>query len=283
MTGGVRTAPCSWPISYSTCNQGESEIVQSYFSMPASGMATYEQMAVGYLWRWTGRSLGTCQVKVRPAKNDLHPGVSTFNGFGPFTDGGWGGLWRPVIIDGLWYNLGCGDGCGGDSCHCNTVGPTTLRLPGPIASVTSVVIDGVPVSPSAYRVDNSNLLVRQDGQAWPRCQQMDLPDGAVGTFDVTYQRGVAVPAGGDVCAGVLALELWKASCNDDSCGLPKRIQTITRQGVTVAMIDNFNDVKAGATGIWIIDAWLASLNQVPRRARVLSPDLRRPRVTTFGG
>jgi hypothetical protein len=95
---------------------------------------------------------------------------------------------------------------------------------------------------------------------------------------VTYVRGVRVPEGGEIAAGVLALELAKAACNDNTCQLPKRMQTMTRQGVTVAMLDSFDDVDKGHTGIWIIDSWVASMTKTPVRPTVLSPD--KPRHAT---
>src|SRR3546814_4772015 len=50
-----------------------------------------------------------------------------------------------------------------------------------------------------------------------------------------------------ISAGRLANELAKAACNDKSCGLPQRVQSITRQGVTVAVLDSFDDIDTGHT------------------------------------
>src|SRR3546814_2256809 len=49
---------------------------------------------------------------------------------------------------------------------------------------------------------------------WPTCQNMNLADGAEDTWSVTYVKGYAVPKGGQVAAGMLAVELAKAACND---------------------------------------------------------------------
>jgi hypothetical protein len=106
---------------------------------------------------------------------------------------------------------------------------------------------------------------------------MGAPAGGPNTWQVDYLLGQPVPIGGQIAAGVLACELAKAACSDGSCQLPQRIQTITRQGVTIAMIDSFDDVSHGATGIWIIDSWVSSIVNTPVPSRVYSPDIPRPR------
>lgn len=259
----VRTGPCDWPIAYPGCTPGE-PIPEPLSSLPASGMV--EQMAVSYLWNWTGKNYGVCTHTVRPCRQDCMDGVSSWNGSGPYT--GVGTPWTPVIVDGLWFNVGCGV-CG-DRCGCD--GHAPLRLPGPVADVQAVIEDGAVLDPATYRVDNNTLLVRTDGRAWSPCG-----------LEITYGIGVAVPEGGQVAAGVLANELAKAACGDKSCGLPQRVQTITRQGVSIAMLDAFDDIDKGHTGIWLIDSWIASVTRAPLRARVLSPDVPRqsPRRTTW--
>lgn len=258
------SGPCSWPVSYAACTGGVRP--EPLASMPASGIEIFEGMAAEYLWDWTGQVFGVCSVAVRPCRQDCADDVSTFWGSGPMVDGF--GAWRPVIIDGLWYNLGCGR-CR-DSCACHRV--ASLKLPGPIASVTSVTIDGEVLDPSAYYVDNGDTLIRVDGGEWPRCNDYSRPTTEPGTWEVVYDRGTSVPVGGQVAAGVLAVQLAKASCGDKTCDLPQRVQTITRQGVTVAMLDAFDDIDSGHTGIWIIDSWIASVTKSPRRSAVLSPD-----------
>jgi hypothetical protein len=260
-------APCSWPIDYSACGGG---LPEPLASLPASGVAVFEEMAATYLWDWTGRKYGQCEVTLRPCRQPCYEGVSTF----------WGGAggplaapFTPVLIQGAWLNIGCGS-CG-DTCGCDST--ASLRLPGPIASVQQVQIDGEVLSSLAYRVDNGRFLVRTDGGRWPTCQNMNLMDGQEDTWSVTYTKGTAVPKGGQVAAGRLANELAKAACGDKSCGLPQRVQSITRQGVTVAVLDSFDDIDTGHTGIWLIDSWVASVVNRPRKWRVLSPDRMPPR------
>src|SRR5699024_472918 len=134
-----------------------------------------------------------------------------------------------------------------------------------------VRIDGNVLPDSAYRVDYGNILIRTDGQTWPAVQDMLADPSELNTFEVTYKRGIEVPAGGQFAAGVLACELAKAYCGDQTCELPKRVQTVTRQGVTVGFMDQFEGLEEGKTGIWSIDSWIASVNRVGTFASVMSP------------
>lgn len=255
----------TWPVSYAECDTFGPEACWT-----PTAKATWERIAAEYLWNWTGRGYGLCPVAVRPCRSDCYryPGASA------------GGAWSPVLIGGRVYNIGCWV-CG-DDCSCDGV-TAALRLPGPIDSVTGITIDGVLLDDEAYRVDNGSVLVRLDGSGWPTCQDMSSPATEAGTWVVDYVRGVPVPAGGQIAAGVLAVELAKAACGDASCQLPRRVQTITRQGVTVALLDAFDDVGKGRTGVWLIDSWVASVTGAPRGGSVRSVDVPHPRhrVTTW--
>jgi hypothetical protein len=254
-------------------------------SLDPAEQELYEAMAAQYLWNWTGRALGTCPVLARPCRSDC-PGASltSFWGLGPYSPGSasGGARWGPVLVNGQWFNITCGT-CR-DECSCG--GPPALRLPGPVASITQVLIDGVVLpQPGHYRVDNHTLLVRTDGEAWPTCQDMSAPTTAENTFEVSYLYGATVPPQGQLAAGVLACELGKAAAQDPSCLLPRRLQTIARQGVTMTFLDSMDDLDKGRTGIWVVDSWVASLMNPPVSGRVFSVDIPRPRVrvTTWDG
>ena len=270
----IRTAPCQWDAlwCHPDGSMNDTPACEPLASMPASGAALWVDAATEFLWRWTGRRFGTCEVTVRPCRSDCMAGMSTFGqvpGSYPFITG----PWLPVMIGGSWYNLGCGTCL--DDCSCSTVG--SLRLPGPVDSVQSVVIDGETLDPALYRVDNAGLLVRQDGGLWPICQDM-AATGGDGTWSVTYTWGIPVPVGGRIAAGVLACELAKSACGDTSCQLPQRWRTITREGVTIQALDTFDDLTEGHTGIYVIDSWVSSIMYSPRAKSVRSPDYRGPRM-----
>jgi hypothetical protein len=255
--------PCTWPISYVGC-----ATCTPFVGMAPADQTAFEEMATSFLWRWTLRQFGVCSTVIRPCRNDC-TSWSTFWGKGPYPWGSAAGSW-PVLVAGKWYNVR--DCTCGSSCSCKV--PNSVRLPGPVSAVTQVMIDGAVVSPSAYRVDD-DLLIRTDGQDWPRRQDLSLPETEAGTWQISYDRGLAVPTGGQIAAGRLACELAKAACQDGSCQLPQRLQTITRQGVTMAMLDNFTGIDKGYTGIWLIDSWVTSITQPPRGGRVFSVDVPR--------
>ena len=266
MASEMAFGPCDWPVSYASCTD-----LQEYANEDgrAVDISLFEGMATALLWEWTGRRFGPCEVTVRPTRRRCAR-PSTYSGTQRAG-------WQPVQVNGRWFNLTCGS-CLSEACKCDA--PAALILPGPVASVTSVVVDGVPLLPTAYRVDNRRFLVRLDGKGWPTSQDVTAAPGLPGTWSVTYRRGLEVPDGGQVAAGVLALELAKAACSDRDCALPQRIQTVTRQGVSMTILDEFEDVKEGRTGIWLIDSWVASIRGPERGGRVYSPDV--PRRPAYG-
>lgn len=180
---------------------------------------------------------------------------------------------HPRIRDGYWINTVC------PTPRCSCAPLCEIAFPGPVAQVTEVTWSGQVIPASAYRIDNGNLLVRQDGECWPSCQHMGRPLGAPCTLGVSYVPGVVPGVEGEWAAGVLACEFAKA-CTGGKCRLPSSVVAIARQGVTMELaMGMFAD---GQTGIREVDAYLLSLN--PNRLRnapmVWSPDLPQHRWTT---
>lgn len=248
-------------------------------NLPATDKARVEAMAVDLLWNWTGRRYGLTEETVRPCRAECPSLPSTFWGYRAGLNTPSGSPWAPVLIDGQWFNLGCGT-CQG-TCRCAPDGSLALRLPGPAQTIKSVMIGGQELAEEAYEL-RDGVLYRIDGAAWPYCNDWvadpTAPDSPAWT--ITYERGYPVPDGGQIAAYTLACELALALCGDKACKLPQRVQSITRQGVTMAVLDSFEDVQDGRTGIWLVDAWVASVN-APRAARpqVYSPDIEPGRGT----
>lgn len=288
---------CSWPVDYSACGATAGDPSADPPVPPSTGVAAldeltleqreaFERMAGEMLWNWTGGVFGVCEVALRPCVSDCGDArrwLDTFWGRGPYP---WGGVnvgsWVPLLVGGQWYNIGCA--CAG-MCSCSEEGPTALQLVGPVSEVSSVKVNGVTLPSSAYQVLYNRTLVRIDGDAWPRCQNLLADSSQPDTFEVTYTRGVPVPLGGQIAAGILAAELAKAACGAADCQLPQRIQTVTRQGLTVGVVDSFQGLGDGKTGIWLIDSWTSSVKGANARAMagVRSPDYapRRRGVTTW--
>lgn len=252
--------PCDWPVNYAACMT-----CTPLDGMSAQDRAAFEEMATDYLWNWTLKSYGVCHGTIRPAPKSCLP----LSAWGEMSSGVW-----PDGAGWYWADLFCGLH-GVTNCACHLL--TSIQIPGPVVSIEEILIDGAVLSPIAYRIDNTRTLVRVDGGAWPWTQDLTLPTTSPDTWSITYDYGREVPIGGAIAAGVLACELAKAACRDSSCALPQRLQTITRQGVTMAMIDAFEGIEKGHTGIWLIDSWISSVTQPTRPSQVYSPDLPNPR------
>jgi hypothetical protein len=228
--------------------------------------------ATSLLWNWTGRVFGLSEVTVRPCRTDCAP--STYHGIAGIPSSYRTGPFLPILINGEFYNVRCGRKCKDDDRSMAEIG-----LPGPVDTVLQVRVDGEVLPASAYRVDNRVWLVRTDGDTWPVCQDLTAEPTEPNTFEVTYLWGAPVPDGGRLAATVLACEMAKATLGRD-CSLPQRVQSVSREGVSIAVLDTFEGLEAGRTGIWVVDSWVTSVMNAPRKARVLSPDTRTARVAT---
>lgn len=267
---GIATAPCTWPLAD---------------GMPCPELDDLDyglddeirEAATAYLWNWTRKTFGLCEVTVRPCRTDCDG--STYRGRAGVAHASRTSF-GVELVAGEWRNLACGD-CGGGACSCEAV--SSVRLPGPVHEILEVTVDGEVVPASAYRVDDRTTLVRDDGGTWPVCQDLSEPADADGTWQVTYTWGVPVPAGGKVAAAALACEMAKALRQSEDCQLPERVQTVTREGVTLAILDAFEGLEAGRTGVWLVDSWVASVTESPSRSKVHAIGGRAPRVTTYRG
>lgn len=200
----------------------------------------------------TGGLVGGCPVSLRPCEAvKCDPCIQA----------------GPVLTQGgQWVNVAR---CGGDGCSCEPL--SEVVLPGRVAEVTAVTLDGVALTPGVdYRLDGNRLL-RLGGLTWPMCQDMTLPNDAVGAFTVTYVPGLKPDAAGLWAVGVLACEFAQA-CQGGKCRLPSSVQTITRQGVSMSFDNTM--FSNGLTGIREVDAYILSVN--PHRMRtptkVWTPD-----------
>lgn len=204
-----------------------------------------------------------------------------------FTGRQWPGSCRETVRP-------CGGGtagwCGcspGRTCGCKRV--SELRLGGsPITMVEEVKIDGAVLDPNRYRVDDHGYLVYVPAdddtrQGWPCCQDMRKPDTDDDTWSVTYRYGTGPDAGGTMAAAALAKELALACMPGQPCRLPKRVTSITRQGVSLAVIDPLDLFEKGRTGLAEVDLWLGSIKagRKTRRASVHVPGKSR-RVRRWG-
>jgi hypothetical protein len=204
-----------------------------------------ETLAWSTLKTLTGGQLGSCPVIVRPC---LGPPCDACRQW----DHSYGDVWvRPFIRDGDWHNCICG----GPRCSCKPL--CEIVMPGPIAALIEVNLDGDELPLADFRIDNGHRIVRTDGECWPSCQDMNLSLGEPGTLGITYVPGIVPDDSALWAAGVLACEFAKA-CSGGKCRLPSSVTSIARQGLTMTMSSSM--FEGGMTGIREVDAFLIAVN-----------------------
>lgn len=254
------SGPCAgWVPDHSVCSD--------WTSFDADTQAYADAVAIQVIWAATGREFGLCDVTVRPCRPRADPLYQTFPVSYFWGLAGVGAEVAPNMAgwSGVLDACGCGALCGCDI--------DDIHLPGPVASVTTVKVDGDVIDPSGYRLDGERL-VRLGGQSWPASQDFALADTEEGTWSVTYQRGVAVPTLLQLAAGDYACEVAQARAGG-ACKLPARVQSFSRQGVDVQMVDTTDYLSKGLTGVATVDQIIQSFNPygLKARPRVVSPDL----------
>lgn len=166
--------------------------------------------------------------------------------------------------------------CEGRSCGCRDL--SRVKLSGYVREVTQVKVGGVVVDPSLYRVDEHKWLTRLDGDRWPACGRLDLPDTEEGTFSVNYTFGKTPPLAGVEAAKQLACQIFMRcsnAANATDCAIPEGAVRISRQGITVERAIFARNPKTGAweTGLSAVDQFLNTYNPkgIMRRAHFISP------------
>lgn len=217
------------------------------------------------LFQLSGRQFpGECEVTVRPCAQRCGSASSLF--------------WNDS-----WGTCSCVS-----ACACSP--PSQVMLGAwPIIQIVEVKVDGDVLGPAYWRVDDFSWLVRlpdDDGTnpGWPATQRLDLPDTEVDTWSVALVYGRQPPQSGVTAAARLGCELALACQPEtvDRCRLPRRVKEITRQGVSMALIDPMEFLREGRTGLYEVDLFLAAFNPagLMRQATVMSPDIPSPRRAT---
>ena len=244
---------CGWPITVPT------EHAQRWQSAYAGDRAAATALAGRVLWTLTGQVFGVCSETLRPCFQP-QPAGTAYRGAGAVF---WPGLTGNPAATGP---CGCVDGC-------TEIGYDRVALPGPVADVDEVLIDGDVIDPDTYRVEQRRWLHRIDGQRWPTHQNLHAGDDEPGAFTIRYQRGIAVPDDGQRAAGRLAVE-FLAGMTGDQCALPAGATSASRQGVSIELADVREWFTNGVTGVAAVDLWIMAVNphRSKRPARITSPD-----------
>lgn len=224
-------------------------------------------VASAWLWRATGRQFsGQCTEHVRPVPrcgwNVYMPGYYRRAGTSSLYD---------------WFDSRTGNfGPANWGRRGEDVSEVTLGFY-PVHEVTQVKIDGMVLSPSAYRIDDARFLVRTDGDSWPSTNELWREDTEPNTWSVDLIHGDDPPADGVLAAEILACEIVKASTGSDECRLPRGLQTLSRQGVSLVMVDPTRMMEAGIFGIFEVDNFVRSTNPsgLKQRSTVINVDVPR--------
>lgn len=248
-----------------------------------AGLSQALDVAEDYGWALlaalTAYRISTCPITVRPcaARCGAPEGMLAFPVGGGHTGavGRGSSPFNPHITGGRWVNS-CG--CRTSDCSCTSL--SEVFLPGPVGGIESVILNGETLPTTSYRVDNGNRLVRLDGGEWPACQDMSLPDNAVGAFAVRYYRGTAPNAMIRNAAGQLSAEFY-AACAGGDCKLPDNVVSVSMQGTDYELEPS--DFPEGVTGIKAVDALIRIYNPYKRKGptRIASPDAPMTRTPTW--
>jgi len=219
------------------------------------------------LWAMSGRKYsGTTTVTERY--------VSIFD---PYLRAGASVLtYSPILVDGDVQNLRLGgSGLYGDDDYLGdgTSSNTRIRLRGrKVVKIHTVRdIDGNIIDPSQYYLVEHSTLLAAPGATW-----------TPSNVEVTYTYGTPPPTAGKNAARMLAIELVKLYEGDDTCALPQRVTSISRQGISYTVLDNQDFIDDLRTGLYAVDLFLKTSNpdKARARARVFSPDVPKARRIT---
>lgn len=212
-------------------------------------------VATGILWALTGRQYGLRAVEARPCKPEV---ADSYHDLTP------GPGWAPYLDSGVVRNLPT---CAAAPCDRSGA----VLLPGPVHKLLEFLVDGNRMPLNEVHVDGDRVYRRY--RPWPT-QNLVLPSSELGTWALWYLRGRVPPKGADYVLAMLAKELLAAETGG-TCRLPKRVQNIQRQGVTVNMVHPEDIFDKGVTGIPEVDLWVRAHNphHLTAPAQVWSPDL----------
>ena len=186
--------------------------------------------------------------------------------------------YAPVLIDGTVSNIQSGGllnrfGYNQDFQGDGTSSASRLRLRGrKVVKIHTVRdLNGEIIDPSKYYLAEHSTLIGVPGSGWFSSR-----------VEVTYTYGSPPPTAGRAAARVLASELVKLYEGDDTCALPQRVTSVSRQGVSYTLLDSQDFIDELRTGIYAIDLFLKTANpdKARARSRVFSPDMPRARRVT---
>lgn len=134
----------------------------------------------------------------------------------------------------------------------------------PAHSIQRITDHSGDLDPSVYQLANNRYVVRNDGRCWNFDQGVEIE----------YTYGMNPPAAGREAAIALADQLLLGYIGSEECRLPDRVTSVSRQGLSITVLDPQDFLKDGRTGIYEVDLFLSVANPygARKRARVFIPD-----------
>ena len=181
---------------------------------------------------------------------------------------------QAVLVDGDVYNFFSDDlDFYEDMTSDGMTSTSRIRLRGRPVTKIHTIRDraGNVISPDKYYLVDHSTIQAVVGTPWTPCN-----------VEVTYSYGVEPPALGKMAARTLAIEFSKLWSGDDTCALPQRVTSISRQGVSYTLLDSQDFIDEMRTGLYAIDLFLKTVNpdKARAKAKVFSTDTPRARRNT---
>lgn len=291
------TAPCGpWAdlddVAAATCATGDCDaLIDSNPTALTAALADASFLLNAWsAFQYQGGKTG-CTATVRPVSSygparsvpEWGPGPSA----GTWNPNLWGanfGGWTvptSMLDTNGWGICGCNASTPLARRGCCEYGPSQIGLGAyPVNSVTQVLIDGVALDSSEYRIDDDRWLVRLPPSGstsrpyWPTCQRVDLPTTEDNTFAVTFNYGGLVPPIGTNAAVALGCAIAAERCNG-VCLLAPGVTQVNREGVSLQLVRPTEDVLDSMPSE--VRTFVNAVNpgMLRHRPRVFSPDVAR--------
>lgn len=139
----------------------------------------------------------------------------------------------------------------------------------PVTEIHTIRLDnGTVVSPKDYVLVDNSTVQFYNASLWNPYN-----------VEITYSYGTPPPVAGKMAARTLAREFAKLWAGDEDCALPRRVTSISRQGVSYTLLDSQDFIDDIKTGVYEVDLFLKTANpaKATQRSRVFSVDVPRGR------
>lgn len=123
--------------------------------------------------------------------------------------------------------------------------PIDLRIGWPVESIVSIELNGVPVPPGDFYLDDNRVIMLSEAVV--------LTGATDNQFVIVAEYGRTPPIELQMAAAELVCELKKACNSDSSCSLPPHVARVSRRDVDMEVFPSLALIQTDFTGNPIID------------------------------